>query len=195
MTSMHCSLLSLGCAFGFSSPEDRSVLTALHAFKIAQRRLRPEVRAKLLCVVGAKTSGLDVPSAWRFMFYDAATEGQSRVVTVAARTSSEHPDTLGAFNLSRLEHRHDGIPIPQNKWVVDSYQAHEKARGVIKHKGIQGWECSLIQPRGAQEPLWTLRYSTEADQAVAYVQVGAKTGAVKLLDKMHEPHEMVKRGA
>jgi hypothetical protein len=79
MSTMHCSLLSLGCAFGFASPSDRHILTALRALKIAQRRLRPEVRSKLLSVSSAHTDPTLVPEAWRFVFLDPATNGHCRI--------------------------------------------------------------------------------------------------------------------
>src|SRR5476651_1455769 len=101
MSTMHCALLSLGCAFGFAQANNQTSLTALRALKIAQRRLRPEVRAKLLSVTSARTSGNMVPEAWRFVFLDPATSGHSRIVTVAAKTSSEHPDTVEAFSSSK----------------------------------------------------------------------------------------------
>ena len=115
MSITHCSLLSLGCAFGFASPSDRRILTALRALKIAQRRLRPEVRSKLLSVSSARTDSTLVPDAWRFVFLDPATSGHCRIVTVAARTSSEHPDTIEAFSSLKLESTAGSPPIPQSK--------------------------------------------------------------------------------
>src|SRR5476651_871704 len=122
MSIMHCSLLSLGCVFGFSPDSEQSTLTAIRALKIAQRRLRPEVRAKLLSVSSARTDASLAPEAWRFVFLDPATSGNCRVVTVAAKTSSEHPDTVEAFSSAKTESASSMHAIAQNKWVVDSDQ-------------------------------------------------------------------------
>jgi len=183
MSTMHCSLLSLGCVFGFATPSDKHTLNALHAFKIAQRRLRPEVRSKLLSVSSSRMDGSLVPEAWRFAFLDQATSGNSRVVTVAAKTSSEHPDTIEAFSpsLGRTENEATHHPVAQSKWVVDSDQALALARSASKLKGIHSAEYRLSQPRHAQEPLWTLYFYGEAPEAVVRFQIAAKSGAVKIL--------------
>src|SRR5277367_3730341 len=97
MSTMHCSLLSLGCVFGFAPPSNQAVMTAFRAFKISQRRLRPEVRGKLLSISSARTDATLVPKAWRFVFHDPGTSGKCRIVTVATKASSEHPDTVEAF--------------------------------------------------------------------------------------------------
>jgi len=181
MSTMHCSLLSLGCVFGFAPANNQTSLTALRAFKIAQRRLRPEVRAKLLSVSSARTDGSLAPEAWRFVFLDPATSGNCRVVTVAAKTSSEHPDTVEAFSSAKTESVPTLHAIAQNKWVMDSDQALAQARGAAKLKGIRAAEYRLGQPRSGQEPLWTLDFYAEAAEPAARFQVGAKTGAVKIL--------------
>ena len=181
MSTMHCSLLSLGCVFGFSPANKQASLTALRALKIAQRRLRPEVRAKLLSVTSARTDESLAPEAWRFVFLDQATSGNSRVVTVAAKTSSEHPDTVEAFSAAKT----DSVPathaISQNKWVIDSDQVLAQARGATKLKGIRAAEYHLSQPRSGQEPLWVLHFYAEGADPVARFQVGGKTGTIKLL--------------
>jgi hypothetical protein len=181
MSTMHCSLLSLGCVFGFTASNHQTNLTALRAFKIAQRRLRPEVRAKLLSVSSARTDGSLAPEAWRFVFLDPATSGNCRVVTVAARTSSEHPDTVEAFSSAKTESVPASHAISQNKWVLDSDQVLALARGAAKLKGISAAEYRLGQQRSGQEPLWTLYFYAEATEPVARFQVGAKTGVVKIL--------------
>lgn len=181
MSTMHCSLLSLGCVFGFAAANKQSNLTALRALKIAQRRLRPEVRAKLLSVSSARTDGSLAPEAWRFVFFDPATSGNCRVVTVAAKTSSEHPDTVEAFSSARTESVAANHPIAQNKWVMDSDQGLAQVRGAAKLKGISGAEYRLGQTRGALEPLWTICFYAEAAEPVACFQIGAKTGGVKIL--------------
>jgi len=178
---MHCSLLSLGCVFGFAPANEQTGLTALRAFKIAQRRLRPEVRAKLLSVSSARTDGSLAPEAWRFVFFDPATSGNCRVVTVAAKTSSEHPDTVEAFSSARTESVPVTHALVQNKWVVDSDQALAQTRGTAKLKGIRSAHYRLEQPRNGQEPLWTLSFYAEAVEPVVRFQVGARTGAVKIL--------------
>jgi hypothetical protein len=178
---MHCSLLSLGCVFGFATTSDKTTLSALRAFKIAQRRLRPEVRAKLLSVSSARTDGSLTPEAWRFVFLDPATSGNCRVVTVAAKTSSEHPDTVEAFSSAKTDNEATNHAIAQNKWVIDSDQALGLARGTSKLKGIRSAEYRLTQPRNGQEPLWTLYFYAEGPEAVARFQIAAKTGSVKIL--------------
>src|SRR5471032_463955 len=145
MSIMHCSLLSLGCVFGFAPASEQTTLTALRALKIAQRRLRPEVRAKLLSVSSARTNGNLTPEAWRFVFLDQATSGHSRVVTVAAKTSSEHPDTVEAFSSVKTESVAGQHPIAQNKLLVDSDKALEQARSVAKLKGLSAAEYELVQ--------------------------------------------------
>jgi hypothetical protein len=179
MSIMHCSLLSLGCAFGFTPPGDQTSLTALRALKIAQRRLRPEVRSKLLSVSSPKANGSLAPDAWRFVFFDAGTSGNCRVVTVAAKTSSEHPDTVEAFSSVKMENAATSHPISQNKWVVDSDSVLAQVRATTKLKGIHTAEFQLGQTRSGQEPMWILSLYAEAPEPVARFQIGAKTGAVK----------------
>ena len=178
---MHCSLLSLGCVFGCAPATTRTSLTALRALKIAQRRLRPEVRAKLLSASSARTEGSLVPDAWRFVFSDPATSGNSRVVTVAAKTSSEHPDTVEAFSSAKTESVPSGHAVTQTKLTMDSDQVLTRARGTAKLKGIRAAEYHLNQGRSGQEPLWTLFFYGETTEPVARFQIGAKTGAVKIL--------------
>jgi hypothetical protein len=181
MSTMNCSLLSFGCAFGFALPNNQTSLTALRALKIAQRRLRPEVRAKLLSVSSARTDGSLAPEAWRFVFLDPATSGNCRVVTVAAKTSSEHPDTVEAFSSAKKESAPATHAIAQGKLALDSDEALAQARGTSKLKGIHAAEYRLGQPRSGQEPFWTLYFYAEAGEPVARFQVGAKTGTVKIL--------------
>ena len=182
MSMMHCSLLSLGCAFGFASANEQTTLTALRALKIAQRRLRPEVRSKLLSVSSARTDGSLVPIAWRFVFHDPGTSGNCRVVTVAAKTSSEHPDTVEAFSSAKAENIAALQPIPQNKLMVDSLQVLEQARSAAKLKGILAAEYRLIQPRAGKEPAWSIHFFGEELDPIAGFHVGAKTGAIELID-------------
>src|SRR5471032_3177486 len=114
MSIMHCSLLSLGCVFGCAPANGQTTLTALRAFKIAQRRLRPEVRSKLLSVSSARAEGALAPDAWRFVFFDPGTSGNCRIVTVAAKTSSEHPDTVEAFSSAKTENAATTHAIAKN---------------------------------------------------------------------------------
>jgi hypothetical protein len=181
MSTMHCSLLSLGCVFGFAPPIQHATLSALRALKIAQRRLRPEVRAKLLSVSSARTDASLAPEAWRFVFLDPATSGNCRAVTVAAKTSSEHPDTVEAFSAAKTESTQTNHAIAQNKWVIDSDQALSEARAVAKLKGVQGAEYRLSQPRNGSEAFWTLSFYGEGVEPVARLQVGAKSGNAKIL--------------
>jgi hypothetical protein len=178
---MHCSLLSLGCVFGCAPAQIQSTLSALKALKIAQRRLRPEVRAKLMSVASARSDTSLVPEAWRFVFMDPATSGNCRVVTVAAKASSEHPDTVEAFSNIRDESDQATHPIAQSRLVFDSEQVLAVARDAAKLKGIVSAQYRLMQPRSTQEPVWTLAlYGKDEDEPVVQIQVGAKTGTVHL---------------
>jgi hypothetical protein len=177
---MHCSLLSLGCVFGFVPATEQKTLTALKALKIAQRRLRPEVRSKLLSVSSARTDGGLVPDAWRFVFLDEGTTGHSRVVTVAAKTSSEHPDTVEAFSSIKPDDMDVLHPITQSKIVVDSDKVLEQAREEAKLKGVAAAEYRLVQARNGKEPVWTLSFFGHGEVPVASFVVGAKSGAVEL---------------
>jgi hypothetical protein len=178
---MQCSLLSLGCVFGFAAPEAQSSLTALRALKIAQRRLRPEVRSKLLSVSSPRTGNTLVPEAWRFVFLDTATSDHSRMVTVAAKTSSEHPDTVEAFS-SEVTGKVSGLQVvPQNKWTFDSDAVLEKVRFETQLKGIRSAQYRLTQPKGAAEPLWFIQLLGDNDQPVIQVRIGAKTSELEKL--------------
>jgi hypothetical protein len=176
---MHCSLLSLGCVFGFTPPNEQTTLSGLRALKIAQRRLRPEVRAKLLSVTSSRTSPSLVPEAWRFVFLDPATNGHCRIVTVAAKTSSEHPDTVEAFASAKAENIASLHAISQAKLLVDSTQVLEQARSVAKLKGVHAAEYRLVQQRSSQEPFWTIQFYGEEVEPVARFRMGAKTGAIE----------------
>jgi hypothetical protein len=179
---LHCSLLSLGCAFGFSPPEEAAQLTALRALKIAQRRLRPEVRARLLGVSSSKTDPSLKPEAWRFVFFDAGTSGKCRVVTVAAHTSSEHPDTVEAFSAEKYETA-SGLPtVVQNKWTVDSDAALEQIRRESKLKGVKSAQYRLEQPRTGKEATWVIEFFDTPGETLARFQVGARTGDAYHLD-------------
>jgi hypothetical protein len=175
---LQCSLLSLGCAFGFSPPEEATQLTALRALKIAQRRLRPEVRSRLLSVSSPKTHASLTPDAWRFVFFDAGTSGKSRVVTVAARTSSEHPDTVEAFSSEKNEIGTGLATVAQNKWTVDSDAALESIRQESKLKCVKSAQYRLEQPRSGKEATWTIEFFDAQGETLARFQVGARKGAV-----------------
>ena len=180
MSTMHCSLLSLGCVFGFAAGSEKKPLTALRALKIAQRRLRPEVRSKLLSVSSSRTDGSLVPEAWRFVFMDQATSGNCRVVTVAAKTSSEHPDTIEAFSSAKTDNIDILHPIAQSKFVIDSDKVLEQAREAAKLKGVQAAEYRLVQPRNGKEPVWCLYFYGQGEEPVASFTVGAKSSVVEL---------------
>jgi hypothetical protein len=182
MSIMHCSLLSLGCVFGCAPAYNQSTLPFLRALKIAQRRLRPEVRSKLLSVSSARTDASLTPDAWRFVFLDPATSGNSRVVTVAAKTSSEHPDTVEAFSSIKTEPV-SNFAIVQSKLALDTIQILTQARSAAKLKGIKSAEYNLTQSKNSQEPIWTLSFYAEGEDPVARLQVGAKTGTTKILPR------------
>jgi hypothetical protein len=179
---MQCSLLSLGCVFGCAPAQNQSSLTALKALKIAQRRLRPEVRSKLMSVASARSDTSLVPHAWRFVFMDPATSGNCRVVTVAAKASSEHPDTIEAFNSIKEEETPAAHAITQGKLAVDSDKALNHAKSAAKLKGITAAQYRLLQQRSGPEPLWMLSLYAEEEKPVVRIQVGAKTGSVKIIN-------------
>ena len=176
---LNCSLFSLGCAAGFAPPAHHSTLTALRALKIAQRRLRPEVRAKLLTATSARSDSGLLPPAWRFFFVDPATSGNCRVVTVAAKNSSEHPDTVEAFASSRNGDTPGSTVIPQNKLLIDSDKVAEKIHAASKLKGARAAEFQLLQPKGKSEPCWIVRVYGEGDVVLVCFRVGAKSGALE----------------
>ncbi len=181
MSTTHCSLLSLGCIFGFAPPHNQTTLSALRALKIAQRRLRPEVRSKLLGLSSARTDESLTPEAWRFVFLDPGTSGNCRVVTVAAKTSSEHPDTVEAFSGLKTENVVGSHPIAQNKLHLDSDQVLAQACGATKLKGVTSAEYRLSQQRSSQEAMWIVTFFAGSEEPVAKFQIGAKTGTVKIL--------------
>src|ERR1700761_2475709 len=182
MSMMQCSLLSLGCVFGCAPAQNQSNLTALKALKIAQRRLRPEVRSKLMSVASARSDASLAPDAWRFVFADPATSGNCRVVTVAAKASSEHPDTIEAFSDIKDEGAPTSHAIAQGKLAIDSDKALAQARGAAKLRGITAALYRLSQPRSTQEPIWTLSLYAEEEAPVVRIEVGAKTGAVHIVN-------------
>lgn len=157
-------------------------MTALHALKIAQRRLRPEVRDRLLSVASARTDAGLAPEAWRFVFYDRGTSENCRIVTVAAKTSSEHPATVEAFSSIRSDNATQAKAIPQNKLLIDSNQALERARGAAKLKGVRAAEYRLLHPLHGPESFWELQFFADTNEPVARLRVGAKTGTVELID-------------
>jgi hypothetical protein len=177
---LHCSLLSLGCVFGFSPSQQTPSLTAMRALKIAQRRLRPEVRSRLLFVSSPKSPTL-VPEAWRFVFYDAGTSGKSRAVTVAARTSSEHPDTVEAFSDVKFEPATSLQVIPQNGWTIDSDIALEKVREHAKLRGVRGAQYRLDRPRSGGEPIWLIEFSDDRGEPLGSFQIDARSGELNRL--------------
>ena len=182
MSTMHCSLLSLGCVFGFVPANNQNNLSALRALKIAQRRLRPEVRSKLLSVASARTDASLVPDAWRFVFLDEATSGRCRVVTVAAKASSEHPDTVRAFSSIKSESGASLRAIPQNKLLFDSNRVLERVRGTSKLKGCLSAEYRLSWPQNGRETSWDLSFYDQAAQPMAGFRGDANTGAIKLVE-------------
>ncbi|MCE0497757.1 MAG: hypothetical protein LV481_07415 [Methylacidiphilales bacterium] len=179
MSTLYCSLLSLGCAAGYAPPAD-TTLTALRALKIAQRRLRPEVRAKLLSISSARTDATFVSEIWRFVFLDKTTSGHARAVIVAAKTSSEHPDTAQAFSSAKSENLASLLAIPQNKLLFDSDKMLERVRQTSKLKGLKSAEYRLIQSTSGREPMWCLSFYAESPEPIVSFRVDAATGAIQL---------------
>jgi hypothetical protein len=64
---------------------------------------------------------------------------------------------------------------------MDSDQVLAQAHGASKLKGIRAAEYHLSQPHSGPEPFWILYFFAEAAEPVARFQIGAKTGAVKIL--------------
>lgn len=177
------SLFALGCAFGCTPTITKVTLSAYRALKIAQRRLRPEVRAKLMGVISARTDSTLTPRAWRFLFHDATTNDQCRIVTVAAQASSEHPDTVGAFSGTQMDPHKFSHPVTQNKLIIDTEEILAKARAAATLDEIQAAEYSLAQGKTQVEPLWELRFFTNLEEPVATVLVKAKSGEVTAVKK------------
>ena len=123
------------------------------------------------------------PQAWRFVFSDPGTSGNCRVVTVAAKASSEHPDTVEAFSTIKEDASASIHAVGQAKLAVDSDKALAQVRGAAKLKGIVSAQYRLSQQRSSAESLWMLSlYADEGDAPVARIQVGAKTGSVKIIN-------------
>ena len=175
MSIMSCSLLSLGCVFAYVSPAD-STMTALRALKIAQRRLRPEVRSELLSMASARTDATFTPEAWRVVFLDQATVGHCRVVTVASRASSEHPETVEAFSAIKSENVPSLQVIPQIKLLFDSNQALAQVRRASNLTDCLSAEYRLHQSLRGRGPVWSLSFYGKAPEPMATFHVGAKTG-------------------
>ncbi len=183
---MLCSLFSLGCAFGFAPPQENAALTAQRALRIAQRRLRPDVRSKLLSVSSPKTNSSLEPEAWRFLFYDAGTSGKSRAVTVAARTSSEHPDTVGAFSGLKGETAAGLNVIAQNKWLIDSDAALQKVRGEFKCKHVAAAQYRLQRASAGREAFWLIEFFDDQDEVLVRFRIDARTGDLHQLQPGEE---------
>ena len=177
MSTMHCSLLSMGCACGFALPAN-SNLTGLRALKIAQRRLRPEVRSQLLGISSARTDATFVPSMWRFVFLDQSTRDHGRIVTVAKEASSEHSDTVEAFRSVEPENALTLLVIPQDKLLIDSDAVLKQIRLTCKLKGITSAEYQMRQTRADQSPTWHLLLYATAPEPIVSFRVDAATGAI-----------------
>jgi hypothetical protein len=173
----HLSLLSLGCAFGVTSPSP-AALTALRALKIARRRLRPEVRDKLVSICSAPTDSTFEPDAWRFVFSDDATRRHYRSVIVAAKASSESRGVLEAFKTSKTGSATPLHPISINSVVLDSDGALAQVRSVSKLRGHFSAVYRLFISKKEQEPLWHLSFYTEALNPVISYRVRTKGGTI-----------------
>ncbi len=183
---MLCSLLSLGCAFGFSPPQETATLTALRALRIAQRRLRPEVRTKLLSVSSPRTTASLEPDAWRFVFFDPGTSGRSRAVTVAARTSSEHPATVEAFSALKNEAAAGLHIISQARWTIDSDAALQAVRGEFKCKHVTAAQYRLQRANSGKDAFWLIEFFGEKDDTLVRFRIDAKIGELRKLPEGEE---------
>jgi hypothetical protein len=133
-------------------------------------------------VASARSDASLAPEAWRFTFLDAGTSGHCRVVTVAAKASSEHPDTVEAFSNIKDEGPSAPHPIAQAKLEIDSDHALIQAKDAAKLKGITAAQYRLGQGRSTQEPVWTLALYAEEEAPIVRIQVGARTGSVRILN-------------
>ena len=104
------------------------------------------------------------------------------MVTVAAKTSSEHPATVEAFSSEVVEKVSGLQVVPQNKWIFDSDAVLEKVRFESKLKGVRSAQYRLTQPKGATEPLWFVQFLGDNDRLLIQVQIGAKTFELERLD-------------
>ena len=125
------------------------------ALRIAQRRLKPEVRDRLLGVVSSRIVSGQLPTAWRFVFFDAGTSGSQRVVTVAANGSSEQPETQELFNQRRLPLIFEIIDLKRVR--LEGTDAVKLAATMVQVKARE-LELSLFQQAGNPEPRWLVRF-------------------------------------
>lgn len=179
---MHLSLVSLGCAPGFAPPV-YSTFTAFRALKVAQRRLRPDVRSKLLSISSVRTEAASAPEAWRFVFSDSKTHDHCRNVIVAAKTSSEHPYLLEAFSLARFDSVAPLKAIPQNKLHFDSNEALAQVRRITELKETCSAVYRLFLPQGDREPAWLLSFYAANPEPIAIFRIRAETGVTHSVDK------------
>ena len=186
MSTTSCSLLSLGCVFGYVAPGD-STLTALRALEVAQRRLRPEVRSKLLSIASARTDATLTPEAWRFVFLDQTTSGHCRVVTVASKASSQHPDVVEAFRSIPSESVRSLPAIRQKQLLFDSNMALQQVRRKARLKGVLLVEYRLLQQPEDREPVWLLSFYGKTPEPRASFHVGAETGATESCSVTADP--------
>ena len=122
-----------------------------------------------------------MPDAWRFVFFDPGTSGKCRAVTVAARTSSEHPDTVEAFNAVKGETAVGLQVIAQNKWTMDSDAVLEKVREQTKLRGVHSAQYRLERSRTAAEAGWLLEFFGESDNLLASFRIDARSGEISRL--------------
>jgi hypothetical protein len=152
---MQVFLFAHGCVVGFVPSEAKGHLPLWKALKIAQRRLKPEVRDRLLGVVSSRILAGQYPTAWRFVFFDAGTSGSQRVVTVAANGSSEQPETQELFNQRRLPLLFEIIDLKRVR--LEGTDAMKLASTMVQVKARE-LELSLFQPQGNPEPRWLVRF-------------------------------------
>jgi hypothetical protein len=176
MTDMSLALGALGCAFGIASPAS-SQLTAFHALKIAKRRLRPEVRSRLIHIGSVLTDASFRPIAWRFAFQDRGTRGRLRSVIVAAHVSSEHPEIQEAFKTRNEEPMLPWKVIDLARILIDSEKALARVQSVSDLRPYRGVVYNLMTEKGG-EPVWHLSFYGKGEKPVVRFRLRARCGAL-----------------
>ncbi len=173
---MPASLFALGCVVGLLPKEDGSNLSALAALKIAQRRLKQQVRESLLIISSRRFMRDRTPSLWRFVFQDLSTTDTFRVVVVSNKTSGQSENLAGfkkETDLCQL------TTIDQNRSMIDSDEALRRA-SEFPTRQWSACEISLIQCPERRYSIWVVSYFEfeNGTTAAKVVTLSASTGAI-----------------
>jgi hypothetical protein len=173
---MNVSLFALGCVVGLLPDESRANLSALRALRIAQRRLRPEVRNALLVARSLRTERDRLPSAWRFVFHDPLTTDNYRIVTVP--TNETHKSYDFSEEPEDVESLRKLLPVVQEKVVLDSDDILRCA-AELKKASWKSWELNLHQCPDIHEPLWMLTFfEDDAGKVASKVKMKGNSGTI-----------------